>query len=171
MRSEMRKIIQITLCCALATTLAACGGGGPKVDPKAAKRVIYSSSGDCANGEVLEVEKCEIAIDDAIERHNKNSTTYSSLRKCELAAGEGRCERSVDDEYRIRLIAFLVTASEPPTGEPLYPPKEKDQAGFITSGGAPILEEKLEVAFSPSSVATYERFNKEAEALRKEKRR
>ncbi len=166
----MQKIIQITLCCALSATLAACGGDGPTVDPNAAKRVIYTSSGDCANGELLEVEKCEIAIDDAIERHNTDSTAYSSLRKCELAEGDGRCERTVD-EYRIRLFAFLVTASEPPTGEPLYPPKEKDQAGFITSGGVPILEEKLEVAFSNSAVATYERFNKEAEELRKMKRR
>ncbi|MGH1418112.1 MAG: DUF1190 domain-containing protein [Hyphomicrobiaceae bacterium] len=140
------------------------------------KQSIYVSSSDCVDGGLLEAEQCEKLIDAAIEQHNKTAATHPSLRKCESVEGQNRCERSFDEFYRVKLMAFLVTVDvvPEPTGEegevvrepappeciPLYPVKEEKQEGFVSADGTSYLENQLQVSFSKRSIAAYERYNK-----------
>lgn len=172
----MCRLFQIAVLCILAIPLAACGGGGGASKASSTtKQAIYVSSADCVDGGLLDAEKCESVIDAVIEQHNKDATTYSSMRKCEATEGQNRCERSFDEFYRVKLMAFLISANivpetkseegetlsepAPPEGWPLYPAKEDGQEGFISADGTTYLENQLEVAFSKRSIAAYERYN------------
>jgi len=100
----------------LATLLGACGG-----DPGPTSKVIYTSSSDCADGALIDFDKCARAIDKAIAEHDKSSPKYVTLGDCEKAEGNDRCEKVVDRQYRPRLMGYLFTInSQKQTAVPLY---------------------------------------------------
>ena len=114
------------ICLLAAALLAGCGKSADKKKAAVAPSEygVFISSLDCADSGKLKMEECSKVIDAAIALHNKETTVYKFLQKCE--AGEGgpdRCDKTGEDEYRAKLQAFYVTFSTPPAAIPLYPPK------------------------------------------------
>jgi Protein of unknown function (DUF1190) len=84
---------------------------------------VFISTSDCAATGKISEDQCGKAIDMAVEAHRQQAAVYKFLRQCE--AGEGgpdRCDKTGEGEYRVRIQAFYVVMSDPPTGVPLYPP-------------------------------------------------
>lgn len=120
-----------------AVVLAACGQAPAKTKKKEPAALpqsgIFTSSKDCAERSKLEPKVCSKLIETAIDEHVEKSKTYISMRLCEAAEGNGRCERGVANAFRPKLAAFLVTLSTPPKAEPLYGPKDTKVVGFATA--------------------------------------
>jgi len=137
--------------------LAACGNAGPQVvtDPNA-PRGIFISTGDCVDSGQIDFETCAKAVNVAIEAHKKKAPTYPSLRACEATEGEGKCERTVKQSFRPRLLAFLVVGDKnKPTGEPLYFAKGKEPS-FQNASKTVFKESDLTLTFSRQAIAAYQ---------------
>jgi Protein of unknown function (DUF1190) len=107
----------------IAVALSGCGKAEePKVAAPPAEHGVFISSTDCADSGKITEDACGHAIDQAVANHNNIAPVYKTIRQCEAAEGPERCDKTGDNEYRIRIQAFFVTMSEPPTAVPLYPP-------------------------------------------------
>lgn len=122
-----------TLTVSLATlSLAACGQSAPKTVAVAAAVGVFTSAQDCAASEKLNLKDCTVLIQQVVTAHQQNAKSYISLRLCEEAEGNDKCERADPKTFRRSLLAFQVTYSTPPVAVPLYPVKDKGVLGFIT---------------------------------------
>ncbi len=98
------------------SSLSGCGG-----DAGPTHKVIYTSSGDCANGGHLDFDKCDKAIEKAIVEHEKTAPKFLTLADCEKAEGNDRCEKAAERQYRPRLMGFFFTInSKKSSALPLY---------------------------------------------------
>jgi hypothetical protein len=146
-----------TTAVALAATLALAGCGGSAPQPAAtaaAERAVYTNSGDCGDSGKISFETCVSLMERAVVEHEKSAASYKSLRSCETAEGEGRCERSGETNYRPKLLAFLVTFSQPPTAKPLY--AAGDAVGFKAADKTKFLVSDETLTFSEHSLTIAE---------------
>jgi Protein of unknown function (DUF1190) len=110
-----------------AAILGACGKAPDekKAEGPPPDHGVFVSTTDCAASGKLSEDLCGKAIDDAVAAHLKQATVYKFARQCEAAeGGPERCDKAGQSEYRVRIQAFFVTMSDPPTAVPLYPPKD-----------------------------------------------
>lgn len=149
----------VVLGIALATlALAGCGGdAGPTHG--SGPRGIFTSSNDCASNKDFTREICSHAIRAAIKIHNDDSPTYDSKRICD--AKELSCERTLNNQYRPRLLGFYVEMPDavdgkqpPPIGKPLYAAIHGEK-GFRAHDKTVYLEKDLTLEFSKSAVTAY----------------
>lgn len=150
----------VVAACVLPITLAGCGGGGGSSSTTAkVPKGIYTTAADCADGGKLTYEQCSDLIYAAIDKHEAEAPTYSELRFCEAKEGEGKCEFTASQKIRPKLLAFLVTASEPPQAIPLYA-TPKGEPGFRDLAGNTYLHSNEELVFSEHAVTVFERNEK-----------
>lgn len=154
-----KRIAALTLVTA-SIALAGCGGGDSPLASGNGPRGIFTSTNDCAGNASFSYEKCAAAIKVAIKEHNENSPSYSSKRVCE--ASERSCERTLENEYRPRLIGFYVEVPEgegaEPVGKPLYA-ATRGEKGFRDSSNTIYLENDLTLEFSRSAVVAYQTYS------------
>lgn len=113
----------LALCIASATLLTACGSAEvPKIAAPPAEKGVFVSSSDCTEAGKISEDACGKAIDQAVAIYSQTATMHNSLRLCEVAEGPERCVKAGENQYRVRVQAFLVTMGNPPTAVPLYPP-------------------------------------------------
>lgn len=142
-----------------AAALAGCGGSPtPAPTAKAIEKAVYISAKDCIESGKAKKEECESLIDSAVADHEGKAPTYTSQASCEKAEGEEQCERTGNKSFRPRLIAFLVTFTEPPSSVPLYASKT-EEPGFRT-GKTTILVSDEAYSFSRHSLASAEAFQR-----------
>lgn len=142
-----------TLLLAACVVLAGCGSAEEEVADNI-YRGIYVSTNDCATDRNLSFEACTQAVNTAIQAHNETSPSYRSLRACAATEGKNRCERDMNHKYRPRLIAYLVEATEKPTGTPLYAPPQGN-SGFRDAKNKLYLSDDLALAFSRRATAAF----------------
>jgi len=158
------KKVSILLVGLTALGVSACGGGGPAAFE--GERGIFTSTTDCVNSNKFKFEVCNEAISKAIKDHRENAKTYGSIEECNHNEGKGRCERSVGNTYRPKLLAFLVGLHEKdgPSGQPLYAPP-KDEKGFRDARGMMFLKTDFSITFSEAAVASFEAHAKKKKRL------
>ena len=115
-----------------ASTLGACGKAE---EPKKAatgpvvEHGVFISTADCAASGKLSEELCGKIIDMAVDAHREKAPVYKFLRQCEAAeGGPDRCDKTGEGQYSVRVQAFFVSMSDPPTAVPLLPPKAASAA-------------------------------------------
>jgi uncharacterized protein YgiB involved in biofilm formation len=109
-------LLPLAVALAAAFTLAGCGGETGPIT-----KVVYISSGDCAQGGLIDFDKCAKAIDKAVVEHEKTARKYPTLLDCETSEGVDRCEKAAERHYRPRLMSYLFTISKTKTtAAPLY---------------------------------------------------
>jgi uncharacterized protein DUF1190 len=140
----------------MALALAGCGrGGGPTHGN--GPRGVFTSTNDCVEHEKFDFKSCSRAVQTAIKIHNRESATYKSLRFCR--AKELGCERTLNNNYRPRLLGFYVELpgkkDDKIIGKPLYAAADKAK-GFRDHKNVTYLEKDLTLVFSRRAVATYE---------------
>ena len=166
MKTRSQKTLLPALACITAASLALAGCGGSDAKSSAspdAPRGIYTSTNDCADDTKMTLDICRAAIRMAVDEHNKNAPTYPSQRACEATEGVGKCERTFEQSYRPRLLAFLVVGDKTlPTAEPLYFTKTvQDMPGFRNAAKTAYLESDLTLTFSKQAIATYQAHGRE----------
>lgn len=154
-KSRSHKFALVAAALILPAMLGGCGGSGSSDGPKIPKG-IYTTAADCAEAGKLTYEQCSDLIYAAIDKHEAEAPTYSELRFCEAKEGEGKCEFTANQKIRPKLMAFLVTASEPPQAVPLYA-TPKGEPGFRDLGGSTYLHSNEELVFSEHAVTVFER--------------
>lgn len=145
---------------ALSLAVAGCGGskssgGGATTVPKG----IYTTAADCADSGKLTYEQCSDLISKAVDTHEKDAPTYSELRFCEAKEGDGKCEFTANQKIRPKLLAFLVTVSDPPQAIPLYA-HSKGEPGFRDLAGGTYMHANEELVFSEHAVTVFEKNGK-----------
>ncbi|MGD9783931.1 MAG: DUF1190 domain-containing protein [Hyphomicrobiaceae bacterium] len=139
-----------------ATGLSACGGGSTSAKgPEAAKRGVYTTAVDCADAGRLTFEDCATAMASAVQIHERDAPTYSSLRACVAKEGEGKCEFTANAKYRPSLLAFLIIESTPPEAKPLYA-HPKGEAGFRDLSNNTYTQDTEELTFSEHAQTKFE---------------
>ncbi|MEW5964885.1 MAG: DUF1190 domain-containing protein [Pseudomonadota bacterium] len=137
----------------LTLSLAACGNAAaPKEE---AAKAIYTGSADCAEGGKLSYEQCAEAMSAAVSEHEKSAPHYPSLKRCEEKEGSGKCENTETGQYRPKLLAFFVVASQPPVATPLYP-ASKGEPGFRGADNRLYLEKDHTITFSEHAQTLFE---------------
>lgn len=137
--------------------LTACGDAGPApaTVAKAIEKAIFVSAGDCTESGKLNEEVCAELIDRAVATHVNQAPSYPSVRSCEKVEGPERCEHTGKNTFRPRLLAFLVTLSEPPTAVPLYA-SPSVEAGFRTANKTAVMVNDEAFIFSRLSLSNAE---------------
>jgi hypothetical protein len=149
----VNRIAGLAAVTATAMALGGCFGGSSDAEAaKSGPKGIFTSTGDCVDSGFLDFDSCSAGVQAAIQDHDKNAPTYDSQRACEATEGEGRCERSLTDRYRRRLLAFLVTGGPKPDGKALY--VEVGKAGYTDNKKTEYLDSDLTMTFSRGAVAT-----------------
>lgn len=134
--------------------LAGCGGDAPTHGN--GERGIFTSTNDCASTPKFDYKQCSKAIRAAIKVHNDKSPTYESERICR--SKERSCERTLNNQYRPRLIGFYVELPEVEGGEPIGKPlyaAVSGEKGFRAYDTTIYLEADLTLDFSRNAVAAY----------------
>lgn len=139
--------------------LAGCGGSGSKQTGEKIFKGIYTTGVDCADSGKLSYEDCATAMAQAVTKHEKEAPTYDELRFCEAKQGAGKCEFTANHKYRPKLLAFLVTASKPPTALPLYA-HQKAKEGFHDSAGKDHMYSDDQLVFSEHAQTMFEQNGK-----------
>jgi len=134
--------------------LSGCGEA-PKQPQAPLVRGVLTTAADCAGLGTLSVETCAKAIEMAVAEHEAHAPSYPSLKVCEKAEGVDKCERTDTKGYRPRLMAFIVTMTDPPVAAPLYP-TPKGEAGFRTANNSLLLSEDESLTFSRPARAAAE---------------
>lgn len=134
----MNRISVVTVCL-VSLGATACGQAPKPTAVSTAPVGVFTSGPDCAESQKLNLSDCNILLRMALETHQRDSKSYTSLRLCAEAEGPDNCERADTNTFRRRLLAFQVTFSAPPTAAPLYAPKEKGVLGFTTQDKAKTL--------------------------------
>lgn len=117
--------------CLLTFALTGCGAPAPKAGPKAAAEVgVFTSAPDCAASGKADLAVCTKLIQQVVNAHQQNAKSYISMRLCEQAEGNDKCERADPKTFRRSLLAFQVTFSTPPVAIPLYAAKDQGAVGF-----------------------------------------
>lgn len=128
----VRPYLRCVIVAALAATqLAGCGKAKSNTAAKAAPivKAIFTTTNDCIASQKIPEQTCIAVIEQALAQHEKG-TSYTSLQQCHKVEGADRCDKTVNGQYRPRLIAFYVTMATPPTAEPLYAAAAKKAVGF-----------------------------------------
>lgn len=146
LKNRTRTYLALVSTCAL----AACGGGGGPEIPEG-PRGIFTSTNDCVASKLFSPEVCRDTIEVAIRVHRQTAPIYESERIC--MATEVFCERSFKNEYRPRLLAFLLQTDEaqetkPVVAIPLYPPNST-QVGLRALDDTHYLPKDVTITFSP----------------------
>ncbi len=157
-KSRSHKLALVVAALVLPAALAGCGGSNSTSPAAKVAKGIYTTASDCADSGKLTYEQCSDLIYAAVEKHEADAPTYTELRFCEAKEGEGKCEFTANDKIRPKLLAFLVTASQPPHAIPLYA-TPKGEPGFRDLGGATYLHTNEELVFSEHAVTVFERNN------------
>ncbi|HRN88718.1 DUF1190 domain-containing protein [Hyphomicrobium sp.] len=131
---------------AAAALLGGCGDSGQATGTTTSTRGVIASASDCASFGPGAVDACAQAIERAVAQH-ETTAAHNNLETCESAVGVGMCERAASGRYRVRLSAFLVTLSDNPRGEPLYP-APAGTVGFVTANKTTFAANDHSVAFS-----------------------
>jgi hypothetical protein len=147
-----------------AATLALTGCGGDAGPTHGSgPRGIFTSSQDCASNNAFNFEVCSTAIRAAIKIHNDDSPTYDSKRICD--AKELSCERTLNNQYRPRLLGFYVEVPDPvdgkqppPLGKPLYAAINGEK-GLRAHDKTVYLAKDITLEFSPSAVVAYKTYS------------
>ncbi len=140
------------------STLALAGCGGEAPTQGGGPRGIFTSTNDCSKADKFNREVCTKTIRKAINAHNDQAPTYDSERIC--VSKERSCERTLNDQYRPRLIGFYVELPEDgaekaePTAKPLYA-AVRGEKGFRANDNTIYLETDLTLDFSRNAVAAY----------------
>ncbi len=158
-KSRSHRLVLVAAALVLPVVLAGCGGSEPANPVTKAPKGVYTTARDCADSGKLTYEQCSDLIYAAVEKHEKGAPSYSERRFCEAKEGEGKCEFTANQKIRPKLMAFLVTASDPPQAIPLYA-AAKGVLGFRDLAGATYLHTNEELVFSELAVTTFERNNK-----------
>ena len=145
----MRSVLVMLL---ITVGLSGCGGP-PKAQAGPPPPLgVYTSAVDCADSKKLPLTQCDQLIQSAVNQHNQTAKNYISSRLCELTEGEDRCERTSANSFRPKLLAFLVTFSQPPLVQPLYAAADKGALGFSTSDKSKtVLAVDETLLFSPAA--------------------
>jgi uncharacterized protein YgiB involved in biofilm formation len=139
-----------------ACTLAFAGCGSSAPDPQGGvERGVFTSATDCAEAGKLTLDQCSLAIAAAIAEHEQTAPLYPSLKSCEKVEGSEKCERTDTKAFRPRLLAFVVTMSDPPEAQPLYP-TSNGEAGFRTASKKVLLSDDESLMFSKPALAAAE---------------
>jgi hypothetical protein len=155
----MRHLRLAVLIAASTLLLAGCGGGDEAQQNAAKKPVeqaVFTSTTDCADSGKLTMDQCVVVIEAAVAQHVAMAPTYGSLRSCEKAEGDDKCERMDEKTYRPMLRAYLVIIAEQPIAIPLYPTKD-GKAGFAGPDKTVYFGDDEKLQFSKKAVAAYER--------------
>ncbi len=104
-----------------ALLLSGCGDAKKPVAAKAAPIVkgIFVSTNDCIASQKIPEATCITAINQAVAAHEKGAS-YASLQQCHKTEGADRCDKTVNGQYRARMLGFIVTMATPLVVEPLY---------------------------------------------------
>lgn len=130
MRRLNRKHLAFAATTLASAILAGCGGSAPTTAEAPEFKGVFTTAIDCADSGKISYEDCAKVMSEAVVTHEADAPTYTSERSCVAKEGEGRCEfTAANGKYRPRLLAFLITASKPPTAKPLYA-HPKGQSGF-----------------------------------------
>jgi uncharacterized protein YgiB involved in biofilm formation len=113
------KTLRLLAICASSIALTACGGEEPAKKAPLVQHIITSAV-DCSESAALSYEDCSKIIESAVADHDQNAEKFSSLKACETSEGADKCERVDEKAFRPKLVAFLLTMSDPPKAEPLY---------------------------------------------------
>ena len=157
-KSRSHKTALLTAALVLPVALVGCGGSNDTVTTAKVGRGIYTTASDCAASGKLTYEQCSDLISSAVDKHEADAPTYTELRFCEAKEGDGKCEFTANQKIRPKLMAFLITNSEPPQSSPLYATAGKEP-GFRDLRGATYLHTNAELVFSDHAVTIYERNN------------
>jgi uncharacterized protein YgiB involved in biofilm formation len=110
------RLIPLALTFVAAVSMGGCGG-----DQGPTTRIIYVSSSDCAEGGLIDFDKCAKAIDKAVTEHEKTAKRYPALVDCESIEGVDRCEKAAERHYRPRLMSYLFSINKArAVAAPLY---------------------------------------------------
>lgn len=151
-----QKLVLAVAVLVLPLTLAGCGGSKSGAPETKESKGIYTTASDCASSGKLTYEQCSDVISAAVDKHEAEAPTYTELRFCEAKEGDGKCEFTANQKIRPKLMAFLVTAAEPPRAIPLYAAPQSEP-GFRDLAGATYLHTSEELVFSDHAVTVYER--------------
>lgn len=146
----------ILLSMTAAIALVGCGKAPAEDAKKApAAKGIFVSVSDCAASKKMTKEQCGKAIDYAVRFHRKLGKTYKSLQQCERTEGEGYCDKGGDGSYQPRILAFLVTMSDPPEAEALYVSTDAAVTGFRATAAGPVnaIDDTITVSSTALGVA------------------
>ena len=151
----------VVLVAAVSVALSGCGGSSSSTaTSEPVVKGIYTTAADCADSGKLTYEQCSDLITAAVDAHEKDAPTYSELRFCEAKEGESKCEFTANQKIRPKLLAFLVTVSDPPVAIPLYA-HSKGESGFRDLAGNTYMHANEELVFSEHAVTVFERNGKE----------
>jgi uncharacterized protein YgiB involved in biofilm formation len=149
------KVILIALLGVAAAGLGGCGSGSKTA--KKTEKFVFTSSDDCVQSGKFKPEECTSLIEKAIDAHVKSATAYSGLRACEKAEGEGNCERTGEDSYKPRLVAYAIIAGQQITAQPLYVSlKGKSGMTFRGADKSLFVNDKDGLVFSQSALSVAE---------------
>lgn len=157
-KSKLQSFALVAAALVLPVALAGCGGSKSSSGSKAPKG-IYTTASDCSDAGKLTYEQCSDLIYAAVDKHEADAPTYAELRFCEAKEGEGKCEFTANQKIRPKLLAFLVTVSEPPEAIPLYA-TPKGEPGFRDLAGNAYLHTNEELVFSEHAVTVFEQNGK-----------
>ncbi len=147
-------------------TLAACGGGGPNIPD--GPRGIYTSTSDCISGKLFDAKTCREAISEAIKKHREKAPKYEFVHICKGI--ESHCERSYANEFRPRLLGFLLQKSSDKDKEfealPLYPPNTSLK-GMRDLAGTAYLKTDFTIRYSSLSQKALEMFPNKSQVKKK----
>lgn len=153
--SSVKRYVKLQAAVVATLTLAACGGGGGGSNAATTDgpRGIFTSAGDCIESKLFDSDTCRESIAEAIKKHRADAPTYDSERICR--GKEQHCERAYTNEYRPRLLAFLLqtkTVGETTRVEaiPLYPPNSTDK-GLRDLMGNKYLTTDFTITYSPTA--------------------
>lgn len=139
-----------------AAALATSGcGSAEKQEAKVIPRHVVTSAIDCQEAASFTYDECTALIEKAVAAHDSSATSFTTLKACEAKEGPDKCERIDDRVFRPRLVAFLLTMSEPPVVEPLYV-SQGEQVGFRTAGATVLAIEDEKYSFTKSAVEAAE---------------
>ena len=154
-KSRSHRTALLTVALVLPVALAGCGGSKNNNTTANILKGIYTTASDCAASGKLTYEQCSDLISSAIDKHEAEAPTYTELRFCEAKEGDGKCEFTANQKIRPKLMAFLITNSEPPQSSPLYA-AAGNEPGFRDLKGAKFLHTNAELVFSDHAVTIYE---------------
>lgn len=153
--SSVKRSLPVAAVIIAALSLAACGGGGgaSKESEAEGPRGVFTSTTDCMESKLFDAKTCGEAISEAINDHRKNAPTYDNERVCR--AKEQHCERAYTNQYRPRLLAFLLHSKKidektKVVAEPLYPPNSTEK-GLRDAAGKKYLTTDFTIVYSAMS--------------------
>jgi uncharacterized protein YgiB involved in biofilm formation len=150
---QMPNVISLRFLAVIAATLtlAGCGKSEKEANKAPLVRHAITSAVDCSENSSLSYEQCTAVIEKAVADHDTSAAKFTTQKACETAEGQGKCERVDNKAFRPKLVAFLLTLSEPPVAQPLYA-SNNGELGFRGADSSTYASEDDKVTFSKSAV-------------------